>query len=307
MIPPLLYRRLRGFLKDKVPSLNVKLSFSTTDLPEYVFVGFQRFPVRAYVSNTWQCYNCNGYGHNAADCRFKTRCHLCGGGHNYKNCDKKDAEGRVQNTKCCNCKGDHAANYGGCPAMKSAKAIEKIRSEKKISYRDACLHYKNTKNANNIANGLSENNPTQPINSNNPENLSQTAPTADETIKSVPPVIIPQIQVTSECKRCNDRDELVKGLAIVITKLFNQRSEVKDISKKVSEAFKSILNISVAPEDLVKSVKRKNPESSSTKNTGEPSDKHSRMTECKSDQVTSHVDKPATFKKAKQKNSHSQK
>ena len=49
--------------KDKTPTLYVMLVIEGSDLPEY-----------AYIYHHQQCYNCQDMGHNAADCRGKTKC-----------------------------------------------------------------------------------------------------------------------------------------------------------------------------------------------------------------------------------------
>ncbi|KAF2357200.1 hypothetical protein FHG87_012041 [Trinorchestia longiramus] len=38
---------------------------------------------------------------------------------------------------CCNCSGNHTANYGGCPKIRQAREVEKIRQIQKLSYWDA--------------------------------------------------------------------------------------------------------------------------------------------------------------------------
>ena len=104
------------------------------------------FFVRPDFNNTWQCYHCNNFGHNASECRYKVRCLLCGGEHKHTVCPKKGQDGKVSQLKCSNCSGNHAANYGGCPSIKMAKLAEKIRVEEKISYREALLKSKNMAN-----------------------------------------------------------------------------------------------------------------------------------------------------------------
>ncbi|KAF2357068.1 Reverse transcriptase domain [Trinorchestia longiramus] len=59
------------------------------------------------------------------------RCVVCSGPHTSNECNK--TTGRT----CCNCGGNHTANYGGCPKIKQAKEVEKTRQMQKLSYRDA--------------------------------------------------------------------------------------------------------------------------------------------------------------------------
>ena len=78
-----------------------------------------------YIDRPWQCYRCQQFEHNANGCHAQLKCVVCAGYH-----DVKDCESRIP--KCRNCGNNHTANYGGCPYMKKAKIVEKVRAEKKI-------------------------------------------------------------------------------------------------------------------------------------------------------------------------------
>lgn len=119
---------------DKTKTLSIKLAFNGTCLPDKVCFMYQSFEVKQYVDRPWQCFKCQGFGHNAPECRFKARCLLCAGNHQRKNCPKN---GKPINVTCTNCGGEHLACYGGCPYMKTAKKVEHVRATKRLSYRDA--------------------------------------------------------------------------------------------------------------------------------------------------------------------------
>jgi hypothetical protein len=59
-----------------------------------------------------QCFSCQGFGHSSNHCQHAARCVKCAGSHPTKEC-KKLAE---TPPKCCNCGGEHTANYRRCPA-----------------------------------------------------------------------------------------------------------------------------------------------------------------------------------------------
>ena len=124
-------RILRG--KDKIKTSMFKINFPLGVLPSYVYLGYQRFRVNTFVSKPWQCFRCQDFGHNAKDCRGPPRCVGCSGPHNVKDCPASGGS----SPKCCNCGGPHTASYGGCPRMKFESHVEKTRTEKRISYRDA--------------------------------------------------------------------------------------------------------------------------------------------------------------------------
>ena len=126
--------------KDKVKTAMFKVLFTSQHLPTYLYLGYQRFKVEPFVSKPWQCFKCQGFNHNASNCKGPSCCVGCGGPHNVKDCSSS----RSLAPKCCNCGGIHTANYGGCPRMKFELLVEKARSVKKMSYRDAVKHVKET-------------------------------------------------------------------------------------------------------------------------------------------------------------------
>ena len=132
--------------KNKILTLSVKIYVDDPELPEYIYVGFQRFRVSVFAGDPWQCYKCRGFGDIAAHCRFRPRCLLCAGLHELPECDRKKDNARLTSEVCCpNCKGKHTANYGGCPNYKMANKVEQIRVTNKISYRDAVKMQKDIK------------------------------------------------------------------------------------------------------------------------------------------------------------------
>ena len=131
--------------KEKTPTLCLKLTFDKEKLPEYLYFGYQRLKVKVFIDKPWQCFHCQGFGHNAIECKSKARCLLCAGGHEFRNCPKKTNDQPVASMKCANCNGDHAANYGGCPRVKTAKKVEEVRAKNKLSYRDAAMAVKSNK------------------------------------------------------------------------------------------------------------------------------------------------------------------
>jgi hypothetical protein len=122
--------------KSNIQTSMFKIVFLASSLPAYVYVGYQRFPVRAFVGQPWQCFRCQRFGHSAMHCKSAPRCVVCSGPHNTKDCPKPEMP------KCCNCSGNHTANYGGCPFIKEARLVEKTRVEHRLSYRDAMMHVK---------------------------------------------------------------------------------------------------------------------------------------------------------------------
>ena len=72
---------------------------------------------------------------------------MCGNKHKLNECPGKNQENCV--TKCINCSGTHAANYGGCLKIQKAKQIEKIRAEKRLFHSAAVKSLKESNNQGN--------------------------------------------------------------------------------------------------------------------------------------------------------------
>lgn len=70
------------------------------------------FSIEAYKSTgPTQCFRCQGFGHSSNHCGHNPRCIKCGENHPTQTCPKP----RDIAAKCCNCGGEHTANYRGCP------------------------------------------------------------------------------------------------------------------------------------------------------------------------------------------------
>lgn len=80
------------------------------------------------------CNRCNLYGHGGRNCHFDRRCVKCGENHLSIECTE------TESLKCCNCGGNHQADYVDCPSRQ--KFIE-MRTK---------LSSKNTKNNNRAIN-----------------------------------------------------------------------------------------------------------------------------------------------------------
>lgn len=62
-----------------------------------------------------QCHRCQNFGHGSSYCNNKPRCVKCAGEHLTGDCTMRKSEG--SKAKCCNCRGDHPANYSQCPTL----------------------------------------------------------------------------------------------------------------------------------------------------------------------------------------------
>ena len=124
-------------------TIYVRIGLSIPMLREFVYLEYQRFKMKSYISKPWQCYRCQKFGHNADNCRSNIRCVACTGPHAVLDCTVR----KKSHVKCINCGGNHTASYGGCQFIKNARVVEQVRSEKKLSYRDAVTLVKSSANS----------------------------------------------------------------------------------------------------------------------------------------------------------------
>jgi len=168
-------RLVRG--KDKVASEHFKVLFEGGNVPKTVGIGYQRYRVRPFIEKPWQCFKCQGFRHNARECKGTQKCLLCSGHHWYKNCPNRDGK------RCCtNCKGEHASTDSACPYMKKEYEIQKERTKENKSFAEAKRAVKLRENAimseqatqSTVAEEYDNNFP--PINRRNNNNISSQDP-----------------------------------------------------------------------------------------------------------------------------------
>ena len=129
-IEPIRLNRINS-LKFNAPTRLVRVITKTKEEAERaiqkgVFIGLQRHrcekPHNSDQVKVQQCYNCQGFGHIAANCENNQKCPRCGENHNLKNCEKPKEE-----SKCPNCNEGHPASYKGCATRK-----EEVTQQKKL-------------------------------------------------------------------------------------------------------------------------------------------------------------------------------
>lgn len=112
------------------PTQTVAVTFSSTKLPEFVYLDNWRHEVKQYIPPVKQCLKCLRFGHIAKFCRNAEVCSICTGNHNYKTCTEE-----IIKAKCTNCGGNHIAVSSSCPLKKQKIEENKIKS-RAIQYVD---------------------------------------------------------------------------------------------------------------------------------------------------------------------------
>ena len=99
----------------KSPSLSVKLTFKSKQLPKSIKFYHFRYNVRIYIPNPVQCYRCQRLGHTALACKApRPRCLFCAGNHKQDDCPDKNK------VHCSNCKEAYRANARKCKYLEHA-------------------------------------------------------------------------------------------------------------------------------------------------------------------------------------------
>ena len=107
------------------------LTFDTHKPPEKLKIGYYIANVQPYVPNPLRCFQCQKFGHSKKWCKNQLTCWKCGSeGHDGSDCTSE--------TVCClNCKGDHYASSKSCPVWIQEKEIQRVKTEKSLSYGEA--------------------------------------------------------------------------------------------------------------------------------------------------------------------------
>ena len=93
-------------------------------------MGLYNVKVSPYVPNPIRCFKCQKFGHGKGQCKGKLKCFKCGA-EDHEGFDCKN------NPKCSNCGQPHMASSKDCQHFIREKEIQKIKSEKNISYPEA--------------------------------------------------------------------------------------------------------------------------------------------------------------------------
>ena len=107
------------------------LNFDTHKPPEKIKIGYYIVNVQLYIPNPLRCFQCQKFGHFKKWCKNQLACWKCGSeGHDGGDCTAE--------TVCClNCKGDHCASSKSCPVWIQEKEIQRVKTEKSLSYGEA--------------------------------------------------------------------------------------------------------------------------------------------------------------------------
>ena len=109
------------------------LTFSSPEPPKSIKIGYLKTPVENYIPNPMQCRKCQKFGHTQLKCRqTESRCAKCS---NINTCP--DIAHCPNDTKCCNCSGNHVSFSKQCPKWQLEKQVLTIKHTQNITFQEA--------------------------------------------------------------------------------------------------------------------------------------------------------------------------
>ncbi|XP_055924667.1 uncharacterized protein LOC129956752 [Argiope bruennichi] len=113
-----------------LPTKHYILTFHSPSLPEFIYAGYIKLPVRHYIPNPLRCFQCQRFGHSKANCRGTLTCARCAEkGHDSQQCSAPE--------KCVNCGGSHTSFSRSCERWTLEKKIITVKIKEALSYPEA--------------------------------------------------------------------------------------------------------------------------------------------------------------------------
>ena len=111
----------------KVPTSTLFVTFCMPTIPKVITVGYLRMNATRFVPSPLRCFHCHIFGHTSRFCKGEQTCVKCG-----KPAHEKDCVAH-----CVNCDDGHAATSKECLKWKLEAAIQKVRAEQNVPFRNA--------------------------------------------------------------------------------------------------------------------------------------------------------------------------
>lgn len=122
-------KRVNGTLRN-TPLL--VLSLKGAVLPQFIYFGLLRVPMRTYYPSPLLCYNCGIYGHPKKACKEASICLHCS-----QEVHISDGEQCQNPAFCLHCKANHPIHSRECPKYQQEAKIIKHKTDNRISFGEA--------------------------------------------------------------------------------------------------------------------------------------------------------------------------
>lgn len=160
-----------------------------------------------------QCFTSQDFGHSSSKCNHSHRCVKCGGNNASNSCSKP----KEVTPTCCNCGGEHTANYRGCPYL------TKLVSEKTKSNTKVVSNQSNSKSINfpPLPTTQGKLKPTNSMSYANAQKNSEPTLSVNKTIQ----IIQKLLKSAQNCLDLATKDEIITTIMLIITELSVSQNE----------------------------------------------------------------------------------
>jgi hypothetical protein len=111
------------------------LTFGTVNIPEHIFIGYERVKVREFIPDPLRCFKCLKFDHTQNQCKENKICGNCG---EEEHTDPEKKERCHKKPKCTNCgETDHGSLSRKCKVFENRKELMTIKTQNKISLFEA--------------------------------------------------------------------------------------------------------------------------------------------------------------------------
>ncbi|GFU39460.1 putative RNA-directed DNA polymerase from transposon BS [Trichonephila clavipes] len=112
------------------PTKHLILTFNSPKLPSTIKAGYLNCKVRPYIPNPLRCFKCQRFGHSQTSCSGQLICSRSASlGHSSIDCNLEP--------KYINRSQPHSADSKLCPKLKTENQMQKIKTNKNITYLEA--------------------------------------------------------------------------------------------------------------------------------------------------------------------------
>jgi len=178
----------RAICGDPTETGLITLTFAKLDLPDYVYIGYERVEVRPYIPSPMRCNNCLRLGHLMFSCKSSENCYRCSQTNHVDLAKGQKCERAVS---CINCtdkslpNSDHHPRDRNCPVFLTHREVQAIKTKQKVDYRTAwnilkSRHHHDGSLYASVANSSNQKN-------SRPQHLSQNTPSTSASTSHNPP------------------------------------------------------------------------------------------------------------------------
>ncbi|KAH8335208.1 hypothetical protein KR067_001175, partial [Drosophila pandora] len=136
---------MKNFTSEPTETGLITLTFEKLDLPDHVYIGYERVQVRPYIPAPIRCNNCLRLGHLQKFCKNTETCFMCS---QPAHIDMASGEKCERGTCCINCTekkipdNKHHPRDRNCPVFISHKEVQAIKTLQKVDNRTAWSIYR---------------------------------------------------------------------------------------------------------------------------------------------------------------------